>query len=83
MRKKSAVGRLTDMTRENIVKPANREANYFMKYDKFKNYNKLVNKRAKYFTLLLIKKRLKKHEITEHDDLIKEKETELGGGFII
>ena len=78
MRKKSAVGGLTDMVRENIVKPASREATYFMKYGKFKNFDNLVNKRAKFFTLSLIKQKLKQHEITEHDDLIKQKEIEEG-----
>jgi hypothetical protein len=72
MKKKSAVGGLTDMVKENIVKPANRESNYFMKYDKFKNFDNLVNKRAKWFTLLLIKQQLKKYKITKHDDLIKQ-----------
>ena len=57
MRKKSAVGGLTDMVRENIVKPAGREATYFMKYGKFKNFDNLVNKRAKFFTISLIKQK--------------------------
>ena len=78
MKKKSAVGGLTDMVRENIVKPAGREATYFMKYGKFKNFDNLVNKRAKFFTLSLIKQQLKKHKITEHDDLIQQKEIEEG-----
>ena len=65
---------VTDMVKETIVKPANRETNYFMKYGKFKNFDNLPNKRAKWFTLLLIKQQCKKHDIIEHDDLIKEKE---------
>ena len=48
-----------------------------MKYGKFKNFDSLVNNRAKVFTLSLIKQSCLKHNITEHDDLIKEKETEL------
>ena len=63
---------------KNIVRPANREANYFMKYGKFKNFDSLVNKRAKNFTLWLIKQRCEKDQITEHDDLIKQKEIEEG-----
>ena len=28
-----------EMAMKNVVKPANREANYFMKYGKFKNFD--------------------------------------------
>ena len=64
---------MTDMVKEGIVRPANREANYFMKYGKFKNFDNLPNKRAKFFTLSLIKGQCKRNNITEYDDLLKEK----------
>jgi hypothetical protein len=72
-----------EMAMKNVVKPANREANYFMKYGKFKNFDSLPNNRSRWFTLQLIKRQCKKHNITEHDVLLGEKSVELGGDFII
>ena len=62
--------------KKNIVRPATREANYFLKYGKFKNIDRLPNKRAREFTLSLIKKQCELRKITEYDDLIKRKEEE-------
>ena len=61
---------------DNIIKPATRECNYFMKHGKFKNFDKLYNKRARDFTLTLIKKQCEKLNITEYDEIIQRKETE-------
>ena len=60
---------------DNIIKPATRECNYFMKHGKFKNFDKLYNKRARNFTLTLIKKKCKELNITEYDEIIQGKET--------
>jgi len=67
-----------EIVMKNVIRPANREHNYFMKYGKFKNFDNLPNKRAKFFTLQLIKQSCAKHNITEHDDLFKQKEIEEG-----
>jgi len=68
---------IDEIAMKNVIRPANRERNYFMKYGKFKNFDSLVNNRAKIFTLALIKQSCAKHNITEHYDLIKQKEIEL------
>ncbi len=67
---------IDEIAMKNVIRPANRERNTY-EYGKFKNFDSLVNNRAKIFTLALIKQSCAKHNITEHDDLIKQKEIEL------
>ena len=56
---------------KNIIKPAVKECNYFLKHNSFKNFDNLVNDRARHFTIQLIKNKCAAENITKHDYLIK------------
>ena len=61
---------INNVTMKNVIRPAVRECNYFIKNNEFKNFDNL-NNRARHFTIKLIKKRCLEKKITKHDYIIK------------
>ena len=68
--RKNELGIIDATTMKNVIKPALRECNYFMKNNEFKNFDNF-NNRTRHFTIRLIKKQCLEKKITKHDYIIK------------